>query len=532
MPFSVSTSRFFSRALLLIASLAILAGCQTSPSQQAQRGDSGAKSVPKQTTYERNRGIILLKNAKGSRSEVETITARTLWGRIRQGFMLDPTAIDNPRIDRQRLAYASEPRYFELTSKRSERYLHYVVEQLDERGMPLELALLPFVESGYNPMALSRSQAAGIWQFIPSTGKVFSLRQDSWYDGRRDITASTQAALDYLSKLNEMFDGDWLLAMAAYNCGEGCVGRAVEANRAKGLPTDYWSLDLPYETMNYVPKLLALSQIIERPELHGTVLPELADSPYFAAVTIERQLDLHKAAELADIPPEDFIKLNPAFKQRVTAPGAYQLLVPIDRLEQFSTALAELPEDEHVNYQRYSVRAGDNLSQIASRYNVKVSALRDVNQLDSNLLRVGQVLMLPLSAQSLSAQAASSQNQSQTSSALSSAPNATTTRYQVRAGDNLWEIARKHGISVASLKQQNLLDTTALRVGQTLTIPGQKNASQNTQNARKPVIYTVKPGDSLFSIARQFNIAIDRIREQNDLGRHLQPGQQLTLNLH
>ncbi|GGD10174.1 lytic transglycosylase [Halopseudomonas salina] len=528
MPFFVSTPRFSSRALLLIAGLAFLAGCQTSPSQQAHRSDSGAESIPTQTTYERNRGIILLKNAKGPRSEIETITARTLWGRIRQGFMLDPTAIDNPRIDRQRLAYSSESRYFEMTSKRSERYLHYVVEQLDERGMPLELALLPFVESGYNPMALSRSQAAGIWQFIPSTGKVFDLRQDSWYDGRRDITASTQAALDYLSKLNEMFDGDWLLAIAAYNCGEGCVGRAVAANRAKGLPADYWSLDLPHETMNYVPKLLALSQIIERPELHGTVLPELADSPYFAAVTIERQLDLHKAAELADIPTEDFIKLNPAFKQRVTAPGAYQLLVPIDRLEQFSTALAELPEDEHVKYQRYNVRAGDNLSQIASRHNVKVSALREVNQLDSNLLRVGQVLMLPLSANSLSAQVVSDQ----AVSASRSAPSATATSYRVRPGDNLWEIARKHGISVASLKQQNLLDTPALQVGQTLKIPGQARSSQAEQSTRKPIVYKVKPGDSLFSIARQFNIAIDRIREHNDLGRHLQPGQELTLNLY
>lgn len=520
MLFSVPTSWFCSRALLLVAGLTVLAGCQTSPSQQTHRNHGGAETLPTQTTYERNRGIILLKNAKGPGSDIDTITARTLWGRIRRGFMLDPTSIDNPRIDRQRLAFASQPRYFEMTSKRSERYLHYVVEQLDAREMPLELALLPFVESGYNPMALSRSQAAGIWQFIPSTGEVFSLRQDSWYDGRRDITASTQAALDYLSKLNQMFDGDWLLAMAAYNCGEGCVGRAIEANRARGLPTDYWSLDLPNETMNYVPKLLALSQIIERPELHGTVLPELADSPYFAAVTIERQLDLHKAAELADIPAEDFIKLNPAFKQRVTAPGAYQLLVPIDRLEQFSTALAELPEDEHVSYQRYHVRAGDNLSQIASRHNIGVSALREVNQLEGNLLRVGQVLMLPHSAQAPAA-------------TYKPRPTvATTSRYEVRSGDNLWEIARKHGISVASLKQQNLLKTPALKVGQTLTIPGQTAASGAANPASsKPIIYTVKPGDSLYSIGRQFNIAIDRIREHNRLGTHLQPGQQLTLRI-
>lgn len=516
MSFSISNTWFTCRALLLITGLAILAGCQSSPSQQAHRGEPGSDNRPAQTTYERNRGLILLKSAKGPRSEVETITARTLWGRIRQGFLLEPTSIDNARIDRQRRVFTNQPRYFEMTSKRSERYLHYVVEQLDAREMPLELALLPFVESGYNPMALSRSQAAGIWQFIPSTGKVFSLRQDSWYDGRRDITASTQAALDYLTKLNQMFDGDWLLAMAAYNCGEGCVGRAIESNRARGLPTDYWSLQLPQETMNYVPKLLALSQIIHSPQLHGTVLPELADSPYFAAVTIERQVDLHKAAELADMPTDDFLKLNPAFKQRVTAPGAYQLLVPIDRLEQFSTALAELPDDQHVSYTRYQVRAGDNLSQIASRHQVNVSALREINQLDGNLLRVGQELMLPYSAKT-------------PASAPRPAASAVATSYQVRSGDNLWEIARKHDISVASLKQQNMLDTPALQVGQTLKIPGQVTTGRATDTSRKPTVYIVKPGDSLYSIAREFNIPIDRIRDHNRVGTHLQPGQQLTL---
>lgn len=510
----------------MISGFAVLAGCQTAP-HGTSSGQVDARpherTIP--TFRERGRDILLLRNAKGNngisrtRSELETHTTRTLWGRIRQGFLLDPTAIENPRIDRQRLAFASQPRYFELTSKRSERYLHYVVEQLDERGMPLELALLPFVESGYNPMALSRSQAAGIWQFIPSTGAVFSLRQDSWYDGRRDITASTAAALDYLTKLNQMFDGDWLLAVAAYNCGEGCVGRAIESNRARGLPADYWHLDLPYETMNYVPKLLALSQIIESPELHGAILPDLADSPYFAAVTIERQLDLHKAAELADVPPEDFIKLNPGFKQRVTAPGAYQLLVPVDRVEQFSTALAELPEEEHLSYQRYHVRAGDNLSQIASRHGVQVSALREVNELDSNMLRIGQVLMLPYSATS---PAPSIDRQPAT---------VATSSYQVRSGDNLWEIARRHGISVASLKQKNLLTTPELRVGQTLTIPGQSSATTGNSSGSEPVVYTVKPGDSLYSIGRQFNIAIDRIREHNQLGTHLQPGQQLTLRI-
>ncbi|WP_022962318.1 LysM peptidoglycan-binding domain-containing protein [Halopseudomonas pelagia] len=503
---------------ILLAGLLIagIAGCQSSPSSSR----SGLGDRPTDAERKEARQITLLRSARTPRSAEEIESVYTLWSRIRQGFMLDPGAIDNPRVNQQRLLYVAQPRYFELTSPRAERYMHYVVEQLDARQMPLELALLPFVESGYNPMALSSSSAAGIWQFIPSTGEVFSLRQDSWYDGRRDITASTQAALDYLSKLANMFDGDWLLAIAAYNCGEGCVGRAIKRNQQLGLPTDYWNLQLPRETMNYVPKLLAMSQIIDRPSLHGTVLPELANTPYFTEVEIKRQLDLHKAAELADMPTEDFMLLNPAFKQRMTSPqGIYRLLVPVNRAEQFSAALANLPESERVSYLHYQVRSGDTLSQIARRHQLSVSAIRDTNQLNGNIINIGQTLILP---QMGAGPAVSSPAPAQLAT--------TQSVYRVKSGDSLWNIARAHGVSISVLREHNNIDSNhSLSAGQSLRIPG-GNSSASPASPQS-MVYTVKTGDSLYSIARQFNISIERIRKENTLDRHLRPGQQLTLLL-
>ena len=374
---------------------------------------------------------------------------------------------------------------------------------------------MPFIESAYNPQAISSAQAAGLWQFIPSTGRNFSLRQDWWYDGRRDITASTAAALDYLTLLNGYFDGDWLLALAAYNCGEGCVGRAIKRNEALGLPTDYWNLQLPRETMNYVPKLLALAQIVDSPTAYGTVLPSLANEPYFAGVAIDQQIDLHKVAELADLSTDELLSLNPAFNQRVTAPnGEYQLLIPVDHVEQFTAALASLPANERVNYQHYRVRRGDTLSQIAQRHQLSVSVIRDVNDINGSLLRVGQTLMLPQLAGSPAAPGANT------------LAGADSLRYRIQPGDNLWTIARAHGTTVNRIKRDNNLSSNGLTVGETLVL---QTAGTSADGDTRRVAYTVRSGDSLYTIAQRFNVDVDKIRDWNQLGRYLQPGQQLTL---
>ena len=433
--------------------LVVLVGCQTTT------GPAGHSTVTKSPPAPAAQTSADARSNANSRWRIpqRIDEPRTLWTRIRDGFLLEPAVETNPRVDQQRLYFASQPRYFEITSRRAQRYLHYVVEELDKRGMPLELALLPFVESGYNPMAYSSSHAAGIWQFIPSTGRVFALRQDDWYDGRRDITASTAAALNYLTKLNNMVDGDWLLAVAAYNCGEGCVGRAVKRNRELGLPADYWNLQLPNETMNYVPKLLALAQIINSPEEYGTVLPVLNDEPYFAQITIKRPLDLIKAAELASISSDEMKYLNPAFKHRVASPGGpYQLLIPVEQAEQFSSALAKLPDNERVSFTRYTVRRGDTLTQIAQRHNLSVNMLRQANEMQGSLINVGQTLIVP------------------------------------------------HG--------------PATQMARTPSAPAKRT-------------YTVQSGDSLYSIARRFNVEIKQLRAWNGVDSNLRPGQQLTLHV-
>lgn len=498
-----------------LGGLLLIAGCQTTDTS-GYRQSGPEYSAP---TAERSPSPFRTPSVEPIATLPPEIKPHTLWGRIRSGFSLDPAAIDNPRIDQQRIAFANQSRYFELTSARAQRYLYYVVEQLESRDMPQELALLPFIESAYNPQAISSAQAAGLWQFIPSTGRNFSLRQDWWYDGRRDVTASTQAALDYLSLLNEYFDGDWLLALAAYNCGEGCVGRAIKRNEALGLPTDYWNLQLPRETMNYVPKLLALAQIVDSPTAYGAVLPSLANEPYFAEVTLDQQIDLRKVAELADVSTDELLSLNPAFNQRVTAPNAeYQLLIPVDRVDQFTEALAELPADQRINYQHYRVRRGDTLSQIARRHQLSVSAIRDVNDINGSLLRVGQTLMLPQF----------SDPPASTTTANRQVASAAQLRYRVQPGDSLWNIARTHGTTVNRIKRDNNLQSNALTVGHTLMLAAD-NASQARSNDGRRIAYTVKSGDSLYTIAQRFNVHVDKIRDWNELGRYLQPGQQLTL---
>lgn len=493
--------------------LILLAGCQTTSDYASNRQPKYVDG----SVFDTAHGTSTRNRRAGSLTD-DPSQPHTLWSRIRAGFLLDPAAIDNPRVDQQRLAYASQRRYFELSTQRARRYIHYVTEQVEAREMPLELVLLPFVESSYNPMAYSSSKAAGLWQFIPSTGQLYSLRQDWWYDGRRDVTASTQAALDYLTYLNEKFDGDWLLALAAYNCGEGCVGRAVKRNRAEGLSTDYWSLRLPRETMQYVPKLIALAQIIESPAVYGASLPALDDEPYFAEITVDQQIDLHKAAELASIPTEELLSLNPAFNHRVTAPkGSYQLLVPVANAEQFASALSELPESERLDFQRYNVRPGDTLSQIARRYQLSVGAIREVNELAGHTIHVGQTLMLPHTNGGIPEPTGLAQ-------VAAIAP----ATYKVQPGDNLWGIARKHGVSVGNIQRHNRLKGSTLSVGQTLSLPA--NAKTASPAPRKHT-YVVRAGDSLYSIARQFKVGIDSIKRWNKLGSVLRPGQQITLHL-
>jgi membrane-bound lytic murein transglycosylase D len=315
---------------------------------------------------------------------------------MRSGFALP--AVEHPSVRRELDWYREHPAYLERTFGRGARYLHHIVESLEARDMPRELALLPVVESAFDPFALSRCLASGLWQFVPRTGRRYGLDQDWWSDDRRDVLEATRAALDHLEDLHEEFDGDWLLALAAYNAGAPKVRRAIVRNQRSGRPTGFFTLDLPRETRAYVPKLLAISRLVAEPEASGVELPAIPDAPYFARVDVGSQIDLGLVADRAGIPREELRALNPAFKRFATAPdGPHHLLVPVPVRESIERVVASLPPGERLRVAHHKVRRGDTLGAIARRHKSSVAALRAVNRLRGSLIHPGQNLLVPLS---------------------------------------------------------------------------------------------------------------------------------------
>ena len=451
-----------------------------------------------------------------------------LFERIRRGFALED--VDHVSIDRELAWFVRHPAYLDRTFKRGERYLYHIVEEIEARGMPLELALLPVVESAFNPVAYSRARAAGLWQFIPSTGRRYGLKQNWYYDGRRDVIAATTAALDYLQFLHAEFDGDWLLAVAAYNCGELAVARAVQRNREAGKPTDFFSLKLPRETRAYVPKLLAMRRIVAEPAAHGLIFAPIANQPYFVKVDTGGQIDLHVAAELADLPKEELLALNPAFNHWVTDPdGPHHLLVPVDRHERFVAALAELPPSKRVRVVYHRVRQGDTLSAIASKYGVSVDAIRTANKIRGSLIHPGQDLLITAVPPSDGRDLRIARNEP--------APRISATgdgHHRVRRGDTLWSIARAHGVSLDHLARVNGLNRDGtLSVGQVLKIPGTATLASTDPSAvtPTPMTYVVRAGDTLSRIASRFRVSLTDLLTWNnlDINNVIKPGQRLVM---
>lgn len=317
-----------------------------------------------------------------------------MWQRIRSGFAMKD--LSNPLVTEWESWYASRPDYVARMVEHSSRVLYHVMEEVERRRMPAELALLPMIESAYNPQAYSRAHASGIWQFIPSTGKIYGLRQDWWYDGRRDIVAATNAALDYLEKLHGMF-GNWELALASYNWGEGAVSRAVARNQAKGLPTDYESLTMPAETRNYLPKLQAVKNIVADPARFGLRLAEIPNAPYFAVVMANRHIDVELAARLAEIPIEEFRFLNPAHnKPVINANAAETIVLPVDKVEIFRRNL-ENHDQPFVSWQAYKMKPGDRPEKIAAKHGITLAELHRINGINGRKrITTGQALLVPV----------------------------------------------------------------------------------------------------------------------------------------
>ncbi|NDU87933.1 MAG: transglycosylase SLT domain-containing protein, partial [Ferrovum sp.] len=328
-------------------------------------------------------------------------TPGDLWDRIRSGFSM-PDQTDNRLVAKHIAWFSARPDYVERTLNRSRLYLYFIVSEVQRRGMPTEIALLPLVESAYNPHALSRSQASGMWQFIPSTARVFGLHQDWWYDGSKDIVATTYSALDYLQKLYDEFH-EWDLALAGYNCGEGKIRREIAYNAARHLPTDYAHLNLADETRNYVPRLLAAKAIILAPEHYGLILPPIPDQPYFSAITTHKQLDTKVAAQLADMSEEDFLMLNPGFNRpliRLNANSEKTILVPVTAAGQFVARLAD-PEVKLVSWQTRKLHQGEPLDRVAQQYGMSSEELKRVNGIaPSKRVAGGGVILVPTSTPS------------------------------------------------------------------------------------------------------------------------------------
>ena len=559
----------FRLAALTLCTLA-LSACASLPDTSASRGLEPAKPAPPgppseatavlraPPTYPGNTAAAKAPPRPAPSTVIKADGGGNPYGdlmdRIRSGFQLEDE--ERTAVENQTLWFARNPAYLDRVFGRAALYMHYIVEEIDKRGMPMELALLPVVESAFEPFAYSSARASGLWQFIPGTGNRFGLPQTWWYDGRRDVVESTRAALDYLQYLHDEFQGDWLLAVAGYNCGEGCVGRAVRNNLAAGKPITFWDLKLPSETRAYVPKLLAMKRIVRDTTMLGLEFSPIPNEPYFTRVDIEHQIDLKLAAELAGVTTDELFELNPAFHRWATPPqGPHSLLLPIDSAEVFRQNLTQFTPDELMRVTHHIVAPGETLTGLAARYDTTEMTLRMLNGLAGNALIPGADLRVPNGSTELPAKvlraAARVDGPTPTArtAALGSATAAAPTRrarpqvHVVRQGESFWSIAQRHDIDVNTLMRLN-----GKRPGQGI-VPGERlvvsksgasnNRSSNRSGRNNPVesgsvqrvTHTVRSGDTLSSIARRYGVTAGQIAAWNDLkvSGVLRPGQKLAI---
>ncbi|MCF6194480.1 MAG: LysM peptidoglycan-binding domain-containing protein [Kangiellaceae bacterium] len=502
-----------------------------------------------------------LKTCESVEGLIDPESYLTGWERIANQFSLDIP--NDRRIKAQQAWYVDHPKYLYRVSKRAAPYLYFIIEEIEKRGLPLELALLPIVESAYDPFAYSHGRASGMWQFIPGTARGYGLSQNWWYDGRRDVFLSTHAALDYLSYLNKHFDGDWLLALAAYNSGQGNVRKAIRKNKRKGKPTDFCSLKLPKETKAYVPKLLALADILRGhvaqlnpfETAYGTAFDDafddalsnaseetdiwysVANKPYFTRLPTDVQIDLSLAADLSGQSMEEFYRLNPAYNRWATAPkGPHYLLFPIDKAEQFHRNLITIPKNERIAFKRYKIRSGDTIGHIAQRFSTSVSLLKRTNRMRNNNIRVGKTLLIPVASKKRTQYSKS--NQQRLASKQSRNRSGNKHWLKVKSGDSFWSLSREHKVGIRQLAAwNNMAPTDTLKIGQKLVLwnklPSYKTAgAMNYSQKTKKIHYKVRSGDSFARIADKFKVSLNKIKKWNRVlskKKYLQPGQSLTL---
>ena len=457
------------------------------------------------------------------------------WYRLRQGMQFE--AVDNPRIRAQLKWFLEHPGYMQRVMERARPILPFVLDELEQRNLPTELALLPIVESAYQAFAYSHGRASGMWQIIPSTGRYLGLKQNWWYDGRRDIIDSTRAAINYLESLAQQFDGDWELALASYNAGPGRIRSAVRYNKKLKRPTDFWHLTkFRKETRDYVPKMFALRELFAHPEKYQLDLVPINNQVSYEIVELDGQIDLALAADLAGITVNQLYQLNPAFNRWATDPkGPHRLLLPRGKAEQFRLAVAQIPPSERINWVRHKIKNGETLSHISQKYRTTIPLIREVNKIRGNQIRAGKYLMVPTATRSLNTYSLS--QQSRTSAIQNTNRDGTKKHHIVRSGQSLWSISKNYGVTTRALAKWNgIAPIDTLSVGQKLVVWTGPTLSQPVSlnqtrpgNALHALRYTVRKGDSLYLIANRFNIKVSDIKRWNQVGKYLQPGQKLKL---
>lgn len=539
---------------LLLPAIAVLgvalAGCSTTP-----QGDDYSSLPPAPQHPATARSGLEAPIAYGSAREglgtVSPDQHADLLDRIRAGYALPDTR--HYAVDRELEWYRSRPDFLDRTFRRGARYLHHIVTEIEKRGMPLELALLPVVESAFNPVAYSRSHAAGLWQFIPSTGKHYGLTQNWWIDERRDVLRATDAALNYLQYLHRYFNGDWYLAIAAYNGGEGTVSRAVKRNAEAGRATDFFSLDLKAETRDYVPKLLAISRIVANPPAYGLSFAAIPNQPYFDVVDPGKQIHLGEASGLAGISRDDMFALNPAFNRMTTPPGGpHRLLLPVERAEPFRLALANGETAQRMAATtvepppeaRHRVRSGESLTGIARQHGVSVDTLRARNGLRGSVIHPGDILMVPRGGAAAAPVAEARPDivaqlperlppagRATAPVRASAAPSARS--HTVKPGDTLWGVARRYGVTVPALAAENGMNAQSqLVAGSRLKIPGAgTTTAAKTAAESSRMTYQVRRGDTLSQIAQRFNVTVAQLKSWNQIHQSssLKAGQKIVV---
>ena len=532
---------FITKPLISVVLLSLLTACNnsfTKPESLAEPGAQKQAEITPASTWQDAYGepqaaeinklseLALIDHDE----EITPIPEADLWQRLRDGYAMTDPAL-HAKTQQQLNWFVKHPEYVDRVVERARPYLHYIVDQIEQRDMPLELALLPVVESGFQPFAYSSGRASGLWQFIPGTGKVYGLDQTWWYDGRRDVIESTRAALDYLQKLHNDF-GDWQLALAAYNSGEGTVGRAIRRNKKAGKPTDFWSLTLPKETSAYVPKLLAIAELVKQPEKYNMSLSPIENSPFLTVVEVGSQIDLALAAKLAGLTTDEMYQLNPGFNRWATRPnGPHRLVVPLDKSGLFLDGLLDYPFDKRVQWTRHKIQEGESLGGIARHYKTTVAVVKEANGLSSSAIRAGRNLLIPVTS-GKRADFPSSHSQ-RLATGKSKANRGTKKIHTVKAGDTWWDLARANKVSVQKLAKWNSKSSKdTLKLGQKLVVwSGGKSLASN--KSVRTVNYKIRSGDSLWKISKKFNVSVAQVRDWNGLSERtlLKPGQNLTLHI-